>query len=76
MSKHLTLSERIQIAAGLELKKPLNQIAAELGKNCSTVSREIRKHSITIDTLDKLLRLVCQTKIDPEKIVLKPSLLR
>lgn len=49
MSKHLTLSERIQIAAGLELKKPLNQIAAELGKNCSTVSREIRKHSSTID---------------------------
>lgn len=27
------------------------------------------------DTLDKLLRLVCQTQIDPEKIVLKPSLL-
>ena len=28
------------------------------------------------DTLDKLLRLVCQTQIDPDKIVLKPSLLR
>lgn len=49
MSKHLTLSDRIQIATGLELKKSLNQIAAELEKDCSTVSREIRKHSVTVD---------------------------
>ena len=46
MSKHLTLSDRIQIAAGLERKKPLNQIAAELDKDCSTISREIRRHSV------------------------------
>ena len=49
MSKHLTLSDRIQIAADLELKKPLNQIAAELDKDCSTISREIRKHSVAVD---------------------------
>lgn len=49
MSKHLTLSDRIQIATGLELKKPLNQIAAELNKDCSTISREIRRHSVAVD---------------------------
>lgn len=49
MSKHLTLSDRIKIAAALELKKPMNQIAAELGKDCSTISREIRRHSVAVD---------------------------
>ena len=49
MSKHLTLSDRIQIAAGLERKNSLNQIATELGKDCSTISREIRRHSVAVD---------------------------
>lgn len=49
MSKHLTLSDRITIAAGLKEAKPINQIADELGKDCSTISREIRKHIVTVD---------------------------
>lgn len=49
MSKHLTLSDRITIATGLKEQKPINQIANELGKNCSTISREIRKHITRVD---------------------------
>lgn len=49
MSKHLTLSDRITIATGLKEQKPINQIANELGKNCSTISREIRKHITLVD---------------------------
>lgn len=49
MSKHLTLSDRITITAGLKEQKPINQIADELGKSRSTISREIRKHAVTVD---------------------------
>lgn len=49
MSKHLTVSDRIVIAVGLKEAKTINQIADELGKNRSTISREIRKHSVTVD---------------------------
>lgn len=49
MSKHLTLSDRITIATGLKEQKPINRIADELGKDCSTISREIRKHIAIVD---------------------------
>lgn len=49
ISKHLTLSDRITIATGLKEQKPINQIAKELGKDCSTISREIRKHITRVD---------------------------
>ena len=48
MAKHMTLEERIQIASGLEMKKTIYQIAEELQRDCSTISREIRKHSVTV----------------------------
>ena len=46
ISKHLTLNERATIQVGLVQNKTLGEIASELGKSCSTISREIRKHAV------------------------------
>lgn len=40
--KHLTLSDRIRIETMLEQGKSFSQIAKELGKYPTTISREIR----------------------------------
>lgn len=42
--KHLTLSERIRIEALLEERKSFSQIAAELGRSATTISREVCRH--------------------------------
>lgn len=44
--KHLTLSQRIEIEKGLTENKSFSQIAKLIGKDPSTVSKEIRRHSI------------------------------
>lgn len=49
MSKHLTLNDRITISTGLNEQKSFQEIADGLGKNCSTISREIRKHITIVD---------------------------
>lgn len=49
MSKHLTLEDRITISTGLKEQRSIQQIADELGKSCSTISREIRKHTTVVD---------------------------
>ena len=49
MSKHMSIEDRYTIHNGLEIRKPLNQIASEVGKDRSTISREIRKHSVEVD---------------------------
>ena len=41
---HLTFSERNKIQGGLANKKSLKEIAFELHKNPSTISREIKAH--------------------------------
>lgn len=46
MTKHLTLSERIRIETALKENKTLGETARDLGKSCSTVSREIRNHIV------------------------------
>lgn len=43
--KHLTLSQRIEIEKGLGCGKSFSQIAKEIHKDPSTVSKEVRKHS-------------------------------
>lgn len=43
--KHLTLSQRILIETGLTENKSFSQIARELGKDPSTISKEVRRHS-------------------------------
>jgi IS30 family transposase len=42
--KHLTLSDRIRIEVLLEEGKSFSQIAAELGKCPTTISREVLRH--------------------------------
>lgn len=49
MSQHMTIDNRYTIFNGLEVRMPLNQIAAQVGKNRSTISREIRKHAVETD---------------------------
>lgn len=49
MSTHLTLEDRIHIAQGLEAGKSIYQLAKDLLKDRSTISREIRKHALSVD---------------------------
>lgn len=44
--KHLTLDDRKSIQMGLQEGRNFQEIAREIGKNPSTVSKEIRKHRI------------------------------
>lgn len=45
--KHLTLSQRIQIEKGLNDSRSFAEIARELEKDPSTISKEVRKHRAT-----------------------------
>lgn len=49
MSKHMDQSDRNQICFGLDTGKNINQIARELGKDRSTIAREIKKHAQPVD---------------------------
>lgn len=42
--KHLTMDDRIVIEKGLDQKRSLRSIAVQLGKDPSTISKEIKKH--------------------------------
>ena len=42
--KHMTQDNRVVIEKGLDASKPLSSIAAELGKDPTTISKEIKKH--------------------------------
>ena len=46
-SRHLTMEQRICLQGMLTDRKPLKEIAEVLGKSPSTISREIRKRSVT-----------------------------
>lgn len=46
MAKHLTDKDRLQIECWLKEHVSINQIAARLHRNSSTISREIRKHAL------------------------------
>ena len=43
--RYLSVAEREEIALGLAQRKPVRQIARELGRPASTVSREVRRNS-------------------------------
>lgn len=51
--KHLTLSDRIQIEAGLEKGMNFTQIAKLLHKASSTISKEIRRHLFCVPHYSK-----------------------
>ena len=44
--KHLTLDDRIAIERGLNAGDSFRKIAASIGKDPSTVSKEVRNHAI------------------------------
>lgn len=46
MAKHLTLDERTMIAQRLNEGCSFKSIANELGKNCTTISREVQNHLV------------------------------
>lgn len=46
MGKHLTLDDRICIAASLDKGESFKSIALSLGKDCTTISKEVRNHLI------------------------------
>ena len=50
MKKHLSLSERFDIENGLSTRKSFKEIARSLGKDCTTISREIRNHYVVKNT--------------------------
>ena len=43
--KHLTLEQRILIENGLVENKSFSEIARSIGKDPSTVSKEVRRHA-------------------------------
>ncbi len=50
-NKHLTLSDRNDIQIGIEQLKPFSAIAAKLGKDPSTISKEVRRNRVIKRTL-------------------------
>lgn len=50
MSKHLSLAERMDIEKYLTQNKSFKEIGFLIGKNCTTISREIRNHYVTKNT--------------------------
>ena len=50
--KHLTLSNRISIETGLKEGRSFKCIAAELGKDPSTISKEVRAHIMVCEKTD------------------------
>ena len=50
MKKHLSLSERFDIEDGLSTRKSFKEIARSIGKDCTTISREIRNHYVVKNT--------------------------
>lgn len=48
--KHLTLDDRIAIQKGLKERLPFAEIAASIGKDPSTISKEVRGHLIVKET--------------------------
>ena len=50
MKKHLSLDERFDIENGLSNRLSFKEIARNIGKDCTTISREIRNHYIVKNT--------------------------
>jgi len=62
--KHLTLSERILIEIGLNENKTFKEIASMLGKDPTTVSKEIKRHRTIKYHKDKTIKPRCSNEKD------------
>lgn len=60
--KHLTLSQRIEIEKGLLVNRSFTDIAASLGKDPTTISKEIRRHSETKRRKDSFAPVPCKNR--------------
>ncbi len=49
-NKHLSFDDRLEIEKGLKENKSFKQIGKDIGKDCTTISKEIKKHIIYKDT--------------------------
>ena len=49
-NKHLSFDERLEIERGLKNNLSFKQIGKNIGKDCTTVSKEIKNHIIFKDT--------------------------
>lgn len=49
-NKHLSFEDRLNIEKGLMERKSFKEIAKSIDKNCTTVSREIKNHYVTVNT--------------------------
>lgn len=47
--KHMSLDDRLDIERGLKEKLSFKQIAENIGKDCTTISKEIKKHLVFIN---------------------------
>ena len=70
MGKHLTFDERMIIAQCLNEGVSFKAIAAELNKNCTTISRDVRSHLIFKKTFSlckncRLCNSVCK-RFEPD----------
>jgi len=46
MAKHLSLEERSAICSRLVHRNSFKQIGRELGKDCTTISKEVKNHLV------------------------------
>lgn len=72
--KHMTLDDRISIEKGLDQHLSLRSIALQLGKNPTTISKEIKSTGLSRNTivLMNLLTNVLWQKIAKRKIFVVP----
>lgn len=64
--KHLTLSDRVRIEKGLNSGESFRMIAAAIGKDPSTISKEVRKHTLTPERrLKDFSPIPCSNNVDP-----------
>ncbi len=49
-NSHLTLDDRFKIASRLDEQCSFKSIGTELGKDCTTISKEVRNHRISKKT--------------------------
>lgn len=49
-NKHLSYDDRLDIETGLKNNLSFKQIAKDLGKDCTTISKEIKNHIIFKNT--------------------------
>ena len=72
-NKHLSFDDRLQIEKGLNENKSFKQIGKDIGKDCTTISKEIKK-TFGLGILRALL-LIQQTNQDlhPSGLGLTPN---